>query len=143
MDVGIQEGNAAAQLAAVVERHGADAHAVQADDQVADDDHQKHASGTVADGNRDQKCHRTGEDWTDVRQQYTAAGECAQQTMLGAASLAMASEETLETLRVRVCSPGGSTIEGVKVFQNRELYETVSEALGASYKRTKELGAKK
>ena len=67
----------------------------------------------------------------------------AEQTMLGAASLAMVSEESLETLRVRVCSPGGSTIEGVKVFQNRELYETVSEALGASYKRTKELGAKK
>ena len=67
----------------------------------------------------------------------------AEQTMLGAASLAMASEESLETLRVRVCSPGGSTIEGVKVFQNRELSETVFEALGASYKRTKELGAKK
>ena len=67
----------------------------------------------------------------------------AQQTMLGAASLAMASEESLETLRIRVCSPGGSTIEGVKVFQSRELYETVSEALGASYKRTKELGEKK
>ena len=67
----------------------------------------------------------------------------AEQTMLGAASLAMASEESLETLRVRVCSPGGSTIEGVKVFQNRELYGTVSEALGASFKRTKELGEKK
>lgn len=67
----------------------------------------------------------------------------AEQTMLGAASLAMASEESLETLRIRVCSPGGSTIEGVKVFQNRKLYETVYEALGASYKRTKELGEKK
>ena len=67
----------------------------------------------------------------------------AEQTMLGAASLAMDSEESLETLRVRVCSPGGSTIEGVKVFQNRELYETVLEALSASYKRTKELGENK
>ena len=67
----------------------------------------------------------------------------AQQTMLGAASLAMASEESLETLRVRVCSPGGSTIEGVKVFQNRKLYDIVDEALGASFKRTKELGEKK
>ena len=66
----------------------------------------------------------------------------AQQTMLGAASLAMDSEESLETLRVRVCSPGGSTIEGVKVFQNRALSETVYEALGASYRRTKELGKK-
>ncbi len=67
----------------------------------------------------------------------------AEQTMLGAASLAMDSEESLETLRVRVCSPGGSTIEGVKVFQNRALSGTVCEALGASYQRTKELGKKK
>ena len=37
----------------------------------------------------------------------------AEQTMLGAAKLAMSSEESLESLRIKVCSPGGSTIEGV------------------------------
>ena len=66
----------------------------------------------------------------------------AEQTMRGAASLAMTSEESLETLRVRVCSPGGSTIEGVKKFQALGLSETVSEALNASYRRTLELGKK-
>lgn len=66
----------------------------------------------------------------------------AEQTMRGAASLAMDSEESLETLRVRVCSPGGSTIEGVKKFQSLGLSDTVSEALNASYRRTLELGKK-
>ena len=66
----------------------------------------------------------------------------AQQTMVGAATLAASSDETLETLRVRVCSPGGSTIEGVKKFQALGLSDTVSEALGASYRRTLELGKK-
>ena len=66
----------------------------------------------------------------------------AEQTMRGAASLAMASEESLEALRIRVCSPGGSTIEGVKKFQALGLPDTVSEALNASYRRTLELGKK-
>ena len=66
----------------------------------------------------------------------------AQQTMRGAATLAASSSETLETLRVRVCSPGGSTIEGVKKFQALGLSDTVSEALNASYRRTLELGKK-
>ncbi len=66
----------------------------------------------------------------------------AEQTMLGAASLAMDSEESLEALRVRVCSPGGSTIEGVKKFQSLGLSDTVAEALNASYRRTLELGKK-
>ena len=66
----------------------------------------------------------------------------AEQTMIGAATLAASSDETLETLRVRVCSPGGTTIEGVKKFQVLGLSETVSEALNASYRRTLELGKK-
>ncbi len=63
----------------------------------------------------------------------------AEQTMRGAATLAMSGDLSLEQLRVNVCSPGGSTIEGVKVFQQRELDDTVFEALKASYIRTKEL----
>ena len=64
----------------------------------------------------------------------------AEQTMLGAAKLAMTSEETLEDLRIKVCSPGGSTIEGVKTFEANGLSETVEKALTASFIRTKELG---
>ena len=66
----------------------------------------------------------------------------AQQTMIGAATLAASSPETLEALRVKVCSPGGSTIEGVKKFQSLGLSDTVEQALGASYRRTLELGKK-
>lgn len=66
----------------------------------------------------------------------------AEQTMRGAATLAMTSQESLEALRIRVCSPGGSTIEGVKKFQSLGLSDTVSEALNASYRRTLELGKK-
>jgi len=64
----------------------------------------------------------------------------AQQTMIGAATLAASSPETLETLRIRVCSPGGSTIEGVKKFDALGLSDMTMEALSASYRRTKELG---
>ncbi len=64
----------------------------------------------------------------------------AEQTMRGAATLAMNSELSLEQLRVNVCSPGGSTIEGVKIFQEKDLNDMVFEALKASYIRTKELG---
>ena len=64
----------------------------------------------------------------------------AEQTMLGAAKLALSSDESLEALRIKVCSPGGSTIEGVKVFKEQELSEIVSKALMASFMRTKELG---
>ncbi len=68
-----------------------------------------------------------------------AARAYAEQTMRGAATLAASSELSLEQLRVNVCSPGGSTIEGVKVFRQNELEDTVFEALKASYIRTKEL----
>ena len=54
----------------------------------------------------------------------------------------MTSDESLEALRIRVCSPGGSTIEGVKKFQTLGLDDMVSEALNASYRRTLELGKK-
>ena len=63
----------------------------------------------------------------------------AEQTMRGAATLAASSELSLEQLRINVCSPGGSTIEGVKVFQSMDLNDMVFEALKASYIRTKEL----
>ena len=62
----------------------------------------------------------------------------AEQTMRGAATLASSSDLSLEQLRINVCSPGGSTIEGVKIFEERELSDTVFEALKASYIRTKE-----
>ena len=45
-------------------------------------------------------------------------------------------------LRVAVCSPGGSTIEGVKSLQRDNIEKIVSDAVTASYKRNIELGKK-
>ncbi len=66
--------------------------------------------------------------------------EYAAQTLLGAAKLMLTSGKTPETLRVEVCSPKGSTIEGVMSLQNSDFDKNVNHALKASYKRTKELG---
>lgn len=64
----------------------------------------------------------------------------AEQVVKGAASLAMSSELDLETLKVNVCSPGGSTIEGVKVIEASAFNDIMTEAVEASYKRNVELG---
>ncbi len=64
----------------------------------------------------------------------------AAQTLLGAAKLALESKKSPETLRQEVCSPKGSTIEGVISLQNSEFSDSVNKAIKASYKRTKELG---
>ena len=64
----------------------------------------------------------------------------ASQTLLGASKLMQTSGKTPETLRLEVCSPKGSTIEGVISLQNSNFDKNVNDALKASYKRTKELG---
>ena len=66
----------------------------------------------------------------------------AEQTMLGAAGLALSSAEAPEELKIKVCSPGGTTIEGVRSFEKNELDKLVREAVQASYKRTLELAGK-
>ena len=64
----------------------------------------------------------------------------ATQTLLGAAKLALSSEESPDSLREKVCSPGGSTIAGVATLESAAFRGAVMAALEASYKRTKELG---
>ncbi len=64
----------------------------------------------------------------------------AEHTVAGAARLAIQSGEQPDKLRAAVCSPGGSTIEGVRVFENQGLAQLVGNAVTASYNRTKELG---
>ena len=41
-----------------------------------------------------------------------------------------------------VCSPGGSTIEGVKLLDASDFGKTVASAIDASYRRNQELGKK-
>ena len=66
----------------------------------------------------------------------------AAQMMLGAARMMMESGRSPRELRDAVCSPGGSTIEGVRVLEAKDLHATVVSAVGASFERTKELGKK-
>ena len=73
---------------------------------------------------------------------YETAKCYAAQMMRGAASMVLASEKTPRTLREEVCSPGGSTIEGVRVLEADGLDALIDRAFDASLKRTRELGQK-
>ena len=47
-----------------------------------------------------------------------------------------------ERLKINVCSPGGTTIEGVKSLENDGLNQTVENALKASFDKAKILAKK-
>ena len=70
---------------------------------------------------------------------YDKAIKYAAQTVKGAAEMLLQGGDA-ETLTKAVCSPGGSTIEGVKVLENEDLSGIVNKTVTASYKRTIELG---
>ncbi len=70
---------------------------------------------------------------------YETSVMLAKETAKGAASLSIQSERSLEDLRISVCSPGGSTIEGVKSFMASDLDGVVKTALDCAYRRNKEL----
>lgn len=67
----------------------------------------------------------------------------AEQMLLGSAKLAEVSGRHPGELKDAVCSPAGSTIEGVAVLEARAFRGAVSDAVMASYKRTQELGKPK
>ena len=67
----------------------------------------------------------------------------AAQTVIGAAKLLTASPLDADTLIKNVCSPGGSTIEGVKSLDGDGFEQIVAQAVSASYKRNIELGKAK
>lgn len=62
----------------------------------------------------------------------------AAQTAKGAAEMLLKFKDA-ETLIKNVCSPGGTTIEGVKTLKNEDLAGVVTSAVQASYRRTLEL----
>ncbi len=76
----------------------------------------------------------------DVGLAPDTALKLAAQTVLGAARLAVESEEDPGTLRDQVCSPGGSTIEGVNSLNRGPFAQEVRKAVRASFDRTVELG---
>ena len=61
------------------------------------------------------------------------------QTALGAAKMAMSSDVDTAELRRRVTSPGGTTAEALKVFENRGLKDIFLQALEAGRNRSEEL----
>ena len=66
----------------------------------------------------------------------------AKATCRGSALLSEQSDQSLEDLRIAVCSPGGTTIEGVKSLWESDLDGIVEKALQAAYDRSLELGKK-
>ncbi len=70
----------------------------------------------------------------DKAQRYAA------QMLLGAAALALESGRHPSELKDAVCSPGGSTIAGVRALEQGGFRASVMEAVDASFRRTKELG---
>lgn len=61
------------------------------------------------------------------------------QTVYGAAKLLMESDKTAEELTKNVCSPGGTTIEGVKSLNINNFEDIATEAVLKAYERAKEL----
>jgi len=66
----------------------------------------------------------------------------AAETMIGAAQLLLSTGQHPGTLKDAVCSPAGSTIEGIRVLEERGLRSAVTECVIAAYQRNKELGHK-
>ena len=64
----------------------------------------------------------------------------AELTMAGAAELALSTGKHLEQLKDEVCSPGGSTIEGVAAMENAKVRSAMIDAVRASYEKNLKLG---
>ncbi len=70
------------------------------------------------------------------------ARRAAVQTVLGAATLARHSGAHPEELKDAVCSPGGTTIEGVRTLESRAFRSAVTDAVVAAYEKTSRLTKK-
>ena len=68
------------------------------------------------------------------------AQEYAAQMVLGSAKMVLESGQHPGALKDAVCSPGGSTIQGVRVLEEKGLRGAVIDAVLAAYDKTKEMG---
>lgn len=64
----------------------------------------------------------------------------AAQTLIGAAEMVLQSGQNPGALKDAVCSPGGSTIQGVRALESGAFRSAVIEAVLAAYEKTAELG---
>ena len=67
------------------------------------------------------------------------AKELVIHTLVGASKMVEKSSEPIDILIDRVCSKGGTTIEGIKVLKEKGLSDIVSECVRAAYNRAEEL----
>ena len=66
--------------------------------------------------------------------------EYAAATLIGAGEMVLASGQHPGALKDAVCSPGGSTISGIRALENHGFRAAAMEAVIATYNRNKELG---
>lgn len=64
----------------------------------------------------------------------------AAQTVLGAAQMILATGKHPDQLKNEVCSPGGSTIQGVRTLEQRAVRAACMDAVISAFEKTKELG---
>ena len=60
--------------------------------------------------------------------------------MLGTAKMVLESDQHPGALKDAVCSPGGSTIQGVRTLEQRGFRGAVMDAVIAAYEKNKEMG---
>lgn len=70
------------------------------------------------------------------------AMEYAAQMLAGSAEMVLKTGEHPGALKDAVCSPAGSTIQGVRALEERGFRSSLFEAVTAAYEKTKELGKK-
>ena len=68
------------------------------------------------------------------------AQEYAAQTLLGSARMVLESGSHPGVLKDAVCSPGGSTIQGVRVLEEHAFRGAVTDAVLAAYDKTRKWG---
>lgn len=73
---------------------------------------------------------------------YDKALLYAAQTLLGAAKMVLETDEHPEALKTAVCSPGGTTIEGVHALEDGAFRATTMNAVKAAYDKTLKLAGK-
>ena len=71
---------------------------------------------------------------------FDTALKLAAATFIGSAEMILQSGKTPEELIKMVCSPGGTTLESIKVFDAHSLYDIIDEACVKCTKRAYEIG---